>query len=90
VFKAQSVTLPAGAESGSTVTVSVPGTLTIRGVTKSVTATAQLRVSGGAAQVAGSISTNMTTFGISPPTVPFTSVQAAITLEFQLNLTKTA
>ena len=90
VFKAQSVTLPAGADSGSTVTFSVPGTLTVHGVTKSVTATVQLRVSGSTAQVAGSISTNMTAFGVSPPTVPFTSVQPAITLEFQLNLTKTA
>jgi polyisoprenoid-binding protein YceI len=90
VFKAQSVTLPAGADSGSTVTVSVPGTLTIHGVTKNVTATVQLRTSGTTSQVAGSISTNMTDFGISPPTVPFTSVEPAITLEFQLNLTKTA
>jgi polyisoprenoid-binding protein YceI len=90
VFQAQPVTLPAAADSGSTVTVSVPGTLTVHGVTKSVTATVQLRVTGGTAQVAGSISTNMTAFGISPPTVPFTSVQSAITLEFQLNLTKTA
>jgi polyisoprenoid-binding protein YceI len=90
VFQTQPVALPAGADSGSTVTVSVPGTLTIHGVRKSVTATVQLRVSGVIAQVAGTISTNMTAFGISPPTVPFTSVQPAITLEFQLNLTKTA
>jgi polyisoprenoid-binding protein YceI len=90
VFQAKPVTLPAGADSGSTVTVSVPGTLTIHGVTKSVTASVQFRVGGGTAQVAGSISTNMTAFGISPPTVPFTSVQSAITLEFQLKLTKTA
>jgi polyisoprenoid-binding protein YceI len=90
VFQAQPVTLPAGADSGSTVTISVPGTLTIHGVTKSVTATVQLRVNGSTAQVAGSISTNMTAFGISPPHAPFTSVQTAITLEFQLNLTKTA
>jgi polyisoprenoid-binding protein YceI len=90
VFQAQPVTLPAGADSGSTVTVSVPGTLTIHGVTKNVTASVQFRVSGSTAQVAGSISTNMTAFGISPPTVPFTSVQPAITLEFQLNLTTTA
>jgi polyisoprenoid-binding protein YceI len=89
VFQAQPVTLPAGADSGSAVTVSVPGRLTIHGVTKSVTATVQLRASGTTAQVAGSISTDMTAFGISPPTVPFTSVQSAITLEFQLNLTKT-
>jgi polyisoprenoid-binding protein YceI len=90
VFKAQPLTLPAGADSSSAVTVSVPGMLTIHGVTKNVTATVQLRVSGATAQVAGSISTNMTAFGISPPTVPFTSVQPAITLEFQLNLTKTS
>jgi polyisoprenoid-binding protein YceI len=90
VFKAQLVTLPAGADSGSTVIVSDPGTLTIHGVTKNVTATVQLRVNGSTAQVAGSISTNMTAFGISPPHAPFTSVQTAITLEFQLNLTKTA
>lgn len=90
VFTAQPITLPAGADTGSTVTVSVPGTLTIHGVIKNVTASIQFRVSGSTAQVAGSISTNMTAFGISPPTVPFTSVQAAITLEFQLNLTKAA
>jgi polyisoprenoid-binding protein YceI len=90
VFKAQPITFPTDAGSGSAVTVSIPGTLTIHGVTKSVTATVQLRVNGTTAQVAGSISTNMTAFGINPPTVPITSVQPAITLEFQLNLTKTA
>src|SRR5712692_6808687 len=57
VFQALAVTLPSGADSGSAVTVSIPGTLTVRGVTKSVTATVQLRVSGNTAQVAGSIST---------------------------------
>src|SRR6266446_8374164 len=41
VFEAQSVTLPAGAETGQAVTVSVPGKLTVRGVTKDVTATLQ-------------------------------------------------
>ena len=90
VFRAQPLTLPAGAGSGSAVTISAPGTLTIHGVTKNVTATVQLRVSGSTAQVAGSSSTNMTAFGISPPTVPFTTVEPAITLEFQLNLTKAA
>jgi len=87
VFTAQSVTLPAGAESGQTVTVSVPGQLTIHGVTKNVTATMQLRVTGSTAQIAGSISTNMADFGISPPSVGFTTVQSAVTIEFQVNLT---
>jgi polyisoprenoid-binding protein YceI len=90
VFEAQSVTLPVGAETGQTVTASVPGKLTIHGVTKDVTATLQLRVSGGTAQIAGSIVTNMTDYGISPPSVGFTTVQSAVTLEFQLSLTQAA
>lgn len=90
VFQAQSATLPAGAETGQTVTVSVPGQLTIRGVTKDVTAIVQLRVSGTTAQIAGSISTNMTDFGVSPPNIGFTTVQPAVTIEFMLNLAEGA
>lgn len=90
VFQAQNVTLPAGAESGQTVTVSAPGQLTIHGVTKNVTAAMQLRVTGSTAQIAGSISTNMTDFGISPPTVGFTTVEPAVTIEFQVNLAQGA
>jgi polyisoprenoid-binding protein YceI len=90
VFKAQNVTLPAGAETGQTVTVSVPGQLTVHGVTKDVTASLQLSVSGTTAQIAGSIATNMTDFGVSPPTMGFTTVQPAVTLEFKLNLAQSA
>jgi polyisoprenoid-binding protein YceI len=90
VFKAHGVALPAGVETGQAVTVSVPGQLTVHGVTKDVTATLQLRVSGNAAQIAGTVSTNMTDFGVSPPSIGFTTVQAAVTIEFQLNLTATA
>lgn len=87
-FTASPVAIPAGAASAQTVTVTVPGQLTIHGVTKSVTATMQLRVSGGTAQVAGSISTNMTDFGVQPPNIGFTTVQPAVTVEFSLNLAK--
>ena len=90
VFKAQHVALPAGVETGQAVAVSVPGQLTIHGVTKDVTATLQLRVSGNAAQIAGTISTNMTDFGVSPPSIGFTTVQPALTIEFQLKLTESA
>lgn len=86
-FTAQSVALPTGANSGQAVTVSVPGQLTVRGVTKPVTATIQLRVTGSTAQIAGTIATNMTDFGVSPPTIGFTTVQPAVTIEFSLNLT---
>jgi polyisoprenoid-binding protein YceI len=87
-FSASSVAIPAGAAAGQTVTVSVPGQLTIHGVTKNVTASMQLRVTGGTAQVAGSIATNMTDFGVQPPSIGFTTVQSAVTIEFSLNLTK--
>ena len=90
VFNAQNVTLPAGVETGQTVTVSMPGQLMVRGVTKDVTASLQLNVSGTTAQIAGSIATNMTDFGVSPPTIGFTTVQPAVTLEFKLNLTQSA
>jgi polyisoprenoid-binding protein YceI len=85
-FTAQSVALPAGADGGQAVTVSVPGQLTVHGVTKPVTATIQLRVTGNTAQIAGTIATNMTDFGVSPPTIGFTTVQPAVTIEFSLNL----
>src|SRR2546428_2516349 len=77
VFEAQSVALPAGAETGQTVTVSAPGKLTIHAGTKEITATLQLRVSGGTAQIAGSIATHHTDHRISPPTAGFTHVQPA-------------
>ena len=48
----------------------------------------QLRVNGTTAQIAGSIVTNMTDFRISPPSVGFTTVQPAVTIEFQLILTQ--
>src|SRR6266566_2864529 len=90
VFEAQSVALPAGAAAGQTVTVSVPGKLTIHGVTKDVTAKLQLRVSGTSAQIAGTIATNMTDFGVNPPSIGFTTVQPAITVEVSLQLTRSA
>ena len=90
VFEASAVELPPAAASGQVVTVSVPGKLTVHGVTKDVTATLQLRVGGAAAQVAGTISTNMTDFGVSPPSIGFTTVQPAVTIEVSLNLTQSA
>lgn len=90
VFEASAVELPPATASGQSVTVSVPGKLTVHGVTKDVTATVQLRVSGGTAQLAGSLQTNMTDYGITPPQVPFTVVQPAVTIEFSLNIARGA
>jgi polyisoprenoid-binding protein YceI len=90
VFEASSTELPPAAASGQAVTVSVPGKLTIHGVTKDATATLQLRVSGSSAQVAGSIAITMTDYGVNPPTIGFTTVQPAVTIEVSLNLTQSA
>src|SRR5256886_11749134 len=90
VFVAQPVTLPAGVETGQTVNVTVPGKLTIHGVARDVTANLQLRVSGTAVEIAGTIATNMTDFGISPPSIGFTNVQPAVTIEVSLSLTQGA
>jgi polyisoprenoid-binding protein YceI len=87
-FQAESVALPASVSSGGTASVTVPGQLTIHGVTRSVQVTVNLQVSGSKAQAAGSTSFSMTDFGVSPPQVPITAVQPQVTLEFQLNLVK--
>lgn len=86
-FTAQSVALPSGVGTGQAVNVTVPGQLTVHGVTKTVTANLQLRVTGTTAQIAGTIVTNMTDFGVSPPSIGFTTVQPGVTIEFSLNLT---
>ena len=86
-FVAQPVALPAGVDSGQAVNITVPGQLTVHGVTKTVTANLQVRVTGTTAQIAGTIDTNMTEFGVSPPSIGFTTVQPAVTIEFSLNLT---
>jgi len=90
VFEARAVTLPASAAAGQTVTISVPGQLTLHGQTKAVTATLQLRVGGAKAQIAGTIKTTMDDFGVSRPTAPFVTVQPGVTIEVALTLDRSA
>jgi polyisoprenoid-binding protein YceI len=87
-FQAQTVDVPASIESGQTVTLTVPGQLTVHGVTKSVSLNVQLRLSGGQVQAVGSTSFAMTDFGVQPPQVPITVVQPQVTAEFQLVLVR--
>ena len=69
-------------------TFPVTGDLTIHGVTKTVTATVQLRVVNGAPQLVATIQTNMTDFGVQPPSIGFTTVQPAVTIEAQLSFSR--
>jgi polyisoprenoid-binding protein YceI len=88
VFKAGTVTLPADVAAGRQVQLSVPGQLTIHGVTKAVTATVTLQVAGAQVQAAGQIKTDMATFNINPPSAPFTTVDRNVEIDVLLNFTK--
>jgi polyisoprenoid-binding protein YceI len=86
-FTASSASVP-GTVTSSQVDVTVTGSLTIRGVTKAVTATAKAQVAGGKIEIAGSLSINMMDYGVTPPQVPFTSVDPAATIEFDIFLSR--
>jgi polyisoprenoid-binding protein YceI len=87
-FTATSASVP-GTVTTTPVDVTVPGKLTIHGVTKDVTAAAKAQVVGDKIEIAGSVPINMTDYGVSPPQVPFTTVDPSATVEFDLFLTKT-
>jgi len=88
-FAAKNVQLPADLTVSSSATLTIPGQLTIHGVTKTEQITVkQLQVSGGTAEVVGQTSFNMTDFGIQPPALPLSSVHPEVTLEFDLRLSK--
>jgi polyisoprenoid-binding protein YceI len=88
-FTASSGSVPATDGSGP-VDVSAAGRLTIHGVTKDVTANARAQLNGGKIEIVGSLSIDMTDYGVSPPSVPFTTVDSQVTIEFQLFLTKSS
>jgi polyisoprenoid-binding protein YceI len=82
-----SASVPAGVSTGP-VDVTAAGKLTIHGVTKDVTVTAKAQVVGDKVEIAGSIAINMTDYGVSPPQVPFVTVDSALTIEFDVFMTK--
>ena len=84
-----SVSVPAGVISGP-VDVTAVGQLTIHGVTKAVTVKAKAQVVGSKVEIAGSIAIAMTDYGVSPPQVPFVTVDTAVTIEFDVFMTKAA
>ena len=87
-FTATSASVP-GTVTSSKTDVTVSGKLTIHGVTRDATVTAQAQVVGGKIEIAGNVPINMSDYGVSPPQVPFTTVDPTATIEFDLFLTKT-
>jgi len=85
----QAVTLPAGFTDGQQVQLTVPGRLTIHGVTRDVSVTVtQLQLSGSQVQAAGTIQTTMSTFNIQPPSAPFVTVDQNVTIGFLITFAK--
>lgn len=88
-FTASSVSIPA-TQTSQQVTVSIPGQLTIHGVTKDVTVSAKAQLMGDKIEIAGSMASNMSDFQVSPPQAPFVTVDPQITIEFDIFLARAA
>jgi polyisoprenoid-binding protein YceI len=86
-FIATSASVP-GTVTSTQVDVMVTGSLTIHGVTRPVTAAAKAQVAGGKIEIAGSVSIDMTDYGVSAPHVPFTTVDSIATIEFDIFLAR--
>ena len=86
------VTLPSAPTKGQTVNVDVPGSLTLHGVTKTVTVPVQARWDGKTVQVVvKSLNINLSDYSITPPTGgPIAEVDDHGDLEMQLFFTKAA
>ena len=87
-FTASSVAIPAAALQGQTVSLTVPGQLTVHGTTKPVQASLQGSASGTQLQLAGTVPLTMTDFEVQPPRVPFVSVPPQVTVELALKYAK--
>lgn len=75
--------------SGSSSDVTLPGELTVHGVTKDVEASAQVGISSsGKAQVVGSIPITFEDYGVQAPSLGFVKVDPKGSVEFSLDLTK--
>jgi hypothetical protein len=59
-------------------------------VTKDVTVKGKAQLVGDKAEIAGTTSINMADYGVSPPHVPFVTVDSAVVIEFDIFLTKSS
>ncbi len=78
----------AGTDTSQPVNVTIPGKLTIHGVTRDVTASGKAQVTNGKIEIAGSVSILMTDYGVTPPSVPFTTVDPQVTIDFHIFLAR--
>ncbi len=82
-------TLPAQPKQGSTVSVEVPGDLTLHGATRSVTLPVEARWDGTSIQIVGDLPIVLADYGISAPSGgPIASIEDHGSLEFKVFFTK--
>lgn len=86
-FKADSVTLPVAGSGPAS--FKVPGKLSVHGNTKPVTADVTAQLTGSRIEVTGSVTVDMTTFGIEVPDISFTKAEPQVVIEFHIFLRRT-
>ncbi len=85
----QPVDLSAVPETGASVTVDIPGSMTIKGTSRDVTAKVDVQRAGDTVIAAGSVPVTWTDFGVTPPDFAgFVKVEPTGTIEFLVNLSK--
>jgi polyisoprenoid-binding protein YceI len=85
----QPVDVAAVPETGASVTLDVPASLTIKGVTRDVTAKVDVQRAGDTIIAAGSVPVTWTDFGVTPPEIAgFVKVEPTGSIEFLVNLAK--
>jgi polyisoprenoid-binding protein YceI len=86
---AEPLEVPVEALTGATVDITLPGDLTIHGVTKRVSIPGQARLNGDRIEVVGSLTFPFSDFGMTPPDVAgFVQVEDDATLELLVSLAK--
>ena len=85
----QPVDVAAVPESGASVTLDVPVSLTVKGVSRDVTAKVDVQRAGDTIVAAGSVPVTWTDFNVTPPDFAgFVTVEPTGTIEFLVNLAK--
>jgi polyisoprenoid-binding protein YceI len=86
---AQPVDIAAVPETGASVTLDVPASMTIKGIIRDVTAKVDVQRAGDTIIAVGSVPVTWTDFGVTPPEIAgFVKVEPTGTIEFLVNLAK--
>ena len=75
-------------ETGASITLNAPATMTIKGVSRDVTAKVDIQRAGDNIIAVGSVPVTWTDFNVPPPDLGFVKVEPTGTIEFLVNLAK--